>query len=145
MITHVQRATGSELEACFEIRSIVFVDEQGVSRKEEFDDLDDACVHFIARRDGRPVGTARLRVLASEGKAQRVAVLKEARGNGIGAALMHALEAEAWRRGLSQVVLHAQISALSFYEAIGYTAEGAEFMEADIPHRLMRKRPPQPR
>lgn len=135
----VRLAPQSDLEACFEIRRVVFVHEQGVSRDEEFDELDDVCVHFIARFDGRPVGTARLRVLESEGKAQRVAVLEEARRSGIGAALMRALEAEASRRGLARIVLHAQTSAMSFYEALGYVAEGDEFMEADIPHFLMRK------
>ncbi len=135
----VQCTAGTELATCYEIRRVVFVDEQGVSREEEFDDLDSACLHFLAYLDGVAVGTARMHPRLDAGKAQRVAVLVQARRSGVGAELMLAIEAEAQRRGLPQVVLHAQTSAIPFYESIGYRAEGAEFSEADIPHRLMRK------
>ena len=140
-VTRVENgaASGAELATCFEIRRIVFVEEQGVSREEEFDDLDATCVHFLARRDGEAVGTARLHPQSDVGKAQRVAVLARARRGGVGAELMLAIETEAHRLGLSQVVLHAQTSAIPFYESIGYRAEGEEFVEADIPHRFMRK------
>ncbi len=36
-------------------------------------------------------------------------------------------------------VLDAQIQALPFYEKLGYVAEGDVFMDAGIPHLLMRK------
>jgi predicted GNAT family N-acyltransferase len=140
MTTEVTRASAAELERCFEIRRIVFVDEQGVSREDEFDDLDAHCVHFIAHLDERAVGTARLLVSGDTAKAQRVAVLADARRHRIGAKLMAALESEAGARGLTGIVLHAQTVAIPFYEAIGYDAEGPVFLEADIPHRLMRKR-----
>jgi len=131
--------SAAQLAACFEIRRIVFVEEQGVSPEEEFDDLDAACVHFIARRDGEAVGTARLHPQPEVGKAQRVAVLAQARRSGVGAELMRAIESEAVDRGLRQIVLHAQTSAIPFYRSIGYQAEGEEFIEADIAHRFMRK------
>ncbi|MFP8881168.1 MAG: GNAT family N-acetyltransferase [Myxococcota bacterium] len=132
-------ASAAELATCYRIRRIVFVEEQGVSREEEFDDLDAVCVHFLAHRDGEAVGTARMHPQSDAGKAQRVAVLSQARRCGVGAELMLAIETEAHDRGLSQVVLHAQASAIPFYESIGYRAEGEEFVEADIPHRFMRK------
>ncbi|RCV58738.1 hypothetical protein DEF24_12340 [Marinitenerispora sediminis] len=37
------------------------------------------------------------------------------------------------------VELHAQTHALDFYARLGYTAYGAEFMDAGIPHRHMRR------
>ena len=132
-------ASATQLATCYEIRRIVFVEEQGVSREEEFDGLDATCVHFLAHRDGEAVGTARLHPQMDAGKAQRVAVLAQARRCGVGAELMLAIETETHKRGLSQVVLHAQTSAIPFYESIGYRAEGEEFVEADIPHRFMRK------
>ena len=139
MTIRIDRATDEALEACYEIRRRVFVDEQGISREEEFDALDPVCIHFLARRDGEPVGTARLHISPNGAKAQRVAVLARARRDGVGRDLMLALEAEAKKRGLDSVALHAQQSALAFYETIGYRAEGDAFMEADIPHRFMRK------
>ena len=54
-----------------------------------------------ARRSA-PRGCARS---AGGWKAERVAVLAEFRKHGVGAALMRALEAEAWRRGAARVLL----------------------------------------
>ena len=41
-------------------------------------------------------------------------------------------------RGDGRVVLNAQVHAIGFYERHGFAAEGAEFMDAGIPHRTMR-------
>jgi len=90
--------------------------------------------------DGQPAGTARLRVVEGLAKAERVAVLERFRGAGVGAALMRALEGEARRRGLDQMVLHAQVRVIPFYERLGYAAHGPVFDDAGIPHRAMRKR-----
>ena len=135
----VHPAGPEDIEACFEIRRVVFVVEQGVSREEEFDGADATCAHFVARVDGQPAGTARLVTTESRAKAQRVAVLERYRRLGLGRELMTALEREARQRGLGSVVLHAQTAAIPFYEAIGYTAEGPVFEEAGIPHRVMTK------
>lgn len=130
---------GADLSACHEIRRTVFVVEQGVADDEEWDDLDGECTHFVALNPG-PVGTARLRAMpGGVAKAQRVAVLRGARGQGVGAALMESLEAEARARGHREVQLGAQVGALGFYRSLGYEAYGAEFEEAGIPHRWMRK------
>ncbi len=139
MHADVRIARSDELELCFEIRKRVFVDEQEVSREEEFDGLDASCVHFIARWNDRVVGTARLLTSRQQAKAQRVAVLREARRAGFGRQLMFALESEARAQGFERVILHAQTRAVPFYEAIDYAAEGAVFFEADIPHRFMTK------
>lgn len=139
MKVDVRLAQPDELELCFEIRRQVFVDEQAVSREEEFDGLDSGCLHFIARYDDRAVGTARMLLSKGEAKAQRVAVLPAARRSGVGQRLMSALESEASERGCARVILHAQTRSVSFYEAIGYTAEGRIFVEAEIPHRFMWK------
>ena len=115
--------------------------EQQVSKALEWDGLDDAAEHFLARRadDERPVGTARFRVVDGEGKAERVAVLGETRQGGVGRAVMEALEARAATLGCPGIVLHAQVEALPFYERLGYAAEGPVYEEAGIPHRTMRK------
>jgi len=66
-------------------------------------------------------------------------VTKAARGLGIGAALVRAIEAEAARLGLAAVDLGAQIHALGFYERLGYAAYGPEFDDAGMPHRATRR------
>jgi len=118
-----------------EIRRVVFIEEQGVSREEEWDGRDGECHHFLALLNGRPVGTARLLPDAHIG---RVAVLAEARGHGIGAALMHAAIEAASRHGHAVVELASQTHALEFYARLGFAAHGPEFLDAGIPHRNMR-------
>ncbi|RCV54515.1 GNAT family N-acetyltransferase [Marinitenerispora sediminis] len=123
----------------FVIRGAVFVAEQRVPVEEEWDDRDLDADHFLALLDGVPTGAGRLAVDGDEGLLGRLAVLPEARGTGVGAALVRAIERRAAERGLRAVELHAQTHALDFYARLGYTAYGAEFMDAGIPHRHMRR------
>lgn len=120
------------------LRTTVFVKEQSVSEEEEWDGLDPDCVHAIAELPPEGiVGTGRLH---PSGKIGRMAVLAEWRGLGIGAAILRDLLDEARRRGLESVYLHAQLPVLGFYARFGFVAEGPEFEEAGIAHRLMRLR-----
>ena len=64
-------------------------------------------------------------------------MLAEARGNGLGAALVGTIEERAAQRGLRAVYLGAQTHAVPFYERLGYAAFGAEFDDAGLPHRHM--------
>ena len=50
---------------------------------------------------------------------------------------MGALEAEARRLGAPRVVLSSQVSAIPFYERLGYVASGPVYDDAGIPHREM--------
>jgi predicted GNAT family N-acyltransferase len=143
---HVRRAvTPEELAACLQIRRRVFIEEQGVPEREELDELDVACRHFLATPEKasaphQAVGTARILFLDDDtAKAQRVAVLASHRRHGVGAALMFALEGEAARAGRSLLILSSQLSAVPFYERLGYEAYGDVFVDAGIDHRMMRK------
>lgn len=129
-----------DISACQAVRAKVFIDEQGVSLAEEVDGLDDQATHVLARVDGEPVGTARLLVKDDTGKIGRVAVVAELRGTGLGKKLMYAVEDEAKRLNLSQLKLGSQVTAISFYEKLGYECQGPEFMDAGIPHRMMVRR-----
>lgn len=135
---------GTDLETALGIREIVFIQGQDVPRELEVDGLDPECTHFLAERllEGRwtPVGTARLRPKGGVAKAERVAVLAEHRGLGLGLLLMAALEDEASNRGFSEVILNAQVQVVPFYQSIGYQGEGPEFEEAGIQHLAMRRR-----
>ena len=130
------------------VRRTVFIKEQGVSEAEEMDGRDGDAVHVVAytpaRRDdddGRPVGTARLRVPESGvAKPERVAVLESCRGEGIGEQLMAAIEDEARTQGCTQARLHAQTAVEGFYRELGYETTSDVFQEANIPHVEMEKR-----
>lgn len=130
--------TSEDRQACYDIRTTVFVGEQNVPAELELDDLEDACVHFLARENGVPLGTARLHD-RGYAKVQRVAVMKGARGTGLGRRLMEAVLDHARTAGFTEARLDAQVTAIAFYERLGFTAEGPEFDDAGIAHRLMTK------
>lgn len=127
-----------DIATCRALRRAVFIEEQGVSEADEVDGLDDRAIHLLATLDGAPVGCARLLVQGGTGKVGRVCVLAQARGTGLGAALMRAA-VEEFRKlpGVKQVKLGAQTHALGFYERLGFAAFGPEYMDAGIPHRDM--------
>lgn len=140
----------ADREACFAVRKEVFVVEQRVPQDIEYDEYDALAVHVLAvREDGVPLGTGRLlfgEAAASKtggdpsvGSLGRLAVAPEARGLGVGVALVRAIEEAARARGLTALDLHAQTHALGFYERLGYVAYGPEYPEAGIPHRAMRR------
>lgn len=119
------------------VREPVFIVEQQVPVEEEWDELDPQCRHVIARdADNRPIGTGRL---TPERKIGRMAVLAEWRGKGVGGAILEALMDEARALGWPEVTLNAQTHAIPFYASYGFEAFGEAFMEANIPHRAMRR------
>jgi predicted GNAT family N-acyltransferase len=128
-----------DLGAALKVRRQVFVMEQGVPEEIEVDGLDARCFHAVVVAGDRAVGTARLREVDGWGKVERVAVLQDYRGTGLGMWLMEAVEAEAQARGLRGTKLHAQVQVVRFYERLGYVAYGEPFFEADIEHVSMRK------
>lgn len=140
-MTIARAFTKADLDACFAIRREVFVEEQAVPEAMEYDEFDATALHFLARREGAPAATAR--VVFKEGgrvaKIGRVAVRQALRGGGLGAAIMRAIEADPALEGAEQLVLEAQSYAIPFYERLGYAAEGEEYLDVGIPHRMMRK------
>ena len=119
------------------VREEVFVQEQKVPLEDEWDDLDDVCLHAVAydKETGDAVGTVRL---LPDGHIGRLAVRKPGRGAGVGGALLKHMMQEAKARGQGEVVLSAQIQAERFYIRHGFVREGEEFMDAGIPHIQMR-------
>ena len=128
-----------EFDQCFRIRTTVFVEEQEVPLELEMDEYDAVATHFLLRDGETPLATARLVDKYGLAKIGRVAVLKEARGRGLGLLLMQAVIDEAKHRGFTESVLDAQTYAVPFYARLGYVAEGEEFDDAGIPHFLMRR------
>lgn len=120
------------------LRFAIFVGEQNVPQGIEIDDLDANCVHAIAYdADGKAIGTGRL---LPEGRIGRMAVVKEWRRMGVGAAILEALMGEARKRGHAEVTLSAQLQAAEFYRGFGFVAEGKVYEEAGILHQSMRKK-----
>ena len=139
-VTTITVQTPTDREACYDIRKIVFVEEQAVPLELEMDEYDETATHFLLRDGDTPLATARLLDKHGLAKIGRVAVLQEARGCGLGLLLMRAVLEEARRQGFTESVLDSQTYAIPFYERLGFVAEGEEFDDAGIPHYLMRRR-----
>ncbi|WP_447925507.1 GNAT family N-acetyltransferase [Georgenia muralis] len=142
-----------QLEDAWTVRMEVFVGEQGVPAEEEVDDLDTAptTTHVLAvdRASGAPLGTGRLLAdPAHPGEVHlgRLAVRAAARGTGLGARLVVAIEAIALAEHAVgddgplavTVVLSAQESAMGFYRRLGYEVRtGERYLDAGIWHQDM--------
>jgi predicted GNAT family N-acyltransferase len=118
------------------IRFAVFVEEQRVPAEIELDEMDVKSLHAVAFGDRVPVGTGRL---LPDGHIGRMAVLKDWRGRGVGSLILKTLVDAARSRGEREIVLSAQVHATAFYRAHGFVEEGAEYLDAGIPHVDMRR------
>ena len=124
------------------LRHAVFAAEQGIAPELMSDAADAGAVHALAfNRFGTPLATGRLLQPApGVGQIGRMAATAVVRGAGLGAAVLKALMAAAQARGDREVMLHAQTSAVGFYQRAGFVAEGPVFEEAGVPHQTMRRR-----
>jgi len=118
------------------VRETVFISEQRVPRELEFDDRDPLCIHVLAFDGTTPVGTGRLD-LDYGGKVGRVAVVATHRRAGVGKAVMERLHAIARERNHPRLWCNAQLTAVPFYERLGYVSSGPVFVEAGIDHLRM--------
>ncbi|MDO4924150.1 MAG: GNAT family N-acetyltransferase [Turicibacter sp.] len=124
----------------FRIRTNVFVGEQAVPVHEEIDDLDCFVPIFVAYENEVAKGTARV-ILKNDDVAKigRVAVTKEFRGDGVGRELMlEVIQYVIENTNVSEIQLDAQLTAVKFYETLGFTSYGEIFKDAGIDHILMK-------
>lgn len=123
------------------IRAEVFMKEQGVPRDIEVDQNEPYCIHFVYYDEtGTALGTCRLLPLDKKTvKLQRMAVLKPYRKQHIGLSLLQEAQNFAKAQGFTRMLLGAQLSAVGFYEKLGYKAFGEIFLDADMPHTMMEK------
>ncbi|MFD1709173.1 YbgC/FadM family acyl-CoA thioesterase [Ottowia sp. GY511] len=144
-VIRVQTGEWASLQAAAsEVRTAVFIEEQGIAREDEWDEADLTAVHAVVSNPlGMPVATGRL---LREGAADsgvsrigRMAVLQPLRGGGVGRQVIGALEQVARERGDREVVLSAQRSAEGFYRRLGYVPYGEPYDDVGIRHIGMRR------
>lgn len=137
----VEKITDKEsLNQAFRIRNLVFVIEQEVDAAAEYDEFEEVSSHFLVRLDGEPIGTARWRFTEYGVKLERFAVLKEARGKGVGQALVAAVlddvNSNPKAKGKTKY-LHSQLAAIPLYAKFGFEKVGDLFEECTIQHYKM--------
>ena len=70
---------------------------------------------------------------------RQMAVLNNLQGKGIGRALMQFAENIARDLGYKKLTMHARVTAVGFYEKLGYEVVGDMFEEVTIQHNSMEK------
>lgn len=138
MIKGVYLNGEDDLTDAFLIREKVFIEEQGVPKELELDELDTYAIHAVAYDGEKAVATGRIVYDGDTYKIGRVAVLKEERGKQYGDFIVRMLLDKAFLHGADEVVLGAQLQAVKFYEKIGFEQYGEIFDDAGIPHISMR-------
>ncbi len=113
------------------VRTPVFIVEQLVTPKFEWDELDASAVHLLARLDNEAI--ACLRIIDYH-KIGRMAVLKEYRGMGLGAALLLEAINICKSHGSTSIYLSAQTHAIGFYQGCGFKVTSEVYQDVHIPH-----------
>lgn len=119
------------------IRTKVFIEEQGF--KDEFDETDKHCMHFLLYKDNTAAATGRM-FTEDGGKSYhigRVAVLKEYRKFHLGSALMTEIIQQAKQLHAQSVIVSAQCRVSDFYKKIGFAEQGEIYMDEHCPHIKM--------
>ncbi len=139
MTKHFAELTTTELYEILKARFAVFYMEQHIYYQ-DFDDVDYQAYHIAIFREGKVVAYARLFAGEQAGEWMLGRMLTIERGQGLGKKIVTEAEAFAKQQGGSTLLFHAQAQAVPFYEKLGYSTDGTMFMEADIPHILMKKK-----
>ncbi len=71
---------------------------------------------------------------------RQMAVKDSVQGKGIGASMMSFAETIARDKGYKKIIMHSRVTAIGFYEKLGYKVTGNEFIEVTIPHYIMEKK-----
>ncbi len=125
-----------EAEQAFAIRRRVFVEEEGVDPKLEYDANEESAHHYLLLVGNRPIGTARWRETENGIKLERFAVLPEFRNRGLGEVILKEVLKDVIPLG-KKIYLHSQLKAVPFYERHGFVKKGPVFYEAGMGHYYM--------
>ncbi|MCF8227697.1 MAG: GNAT family N-acetyltransferase [Bacteroidales bacterium] len=120
----------------FKIRTLVFVKEQDVDPKIEYDEYENQCQHYLVYVDGNPIGAARWRETGAGIRLERFAILPEYRNNKLGEKLLKKMLQDVLPKN-KPIYLHSQVRSQGVYERNGFVAKGDVFNEADIDHIYM--------
>lgn len=120
-----------------EIRQKVFVQEQNVAPEIEYDEYEKEASYLLLFYNELPIGTARWRETEKGIKLERFALLQEFRNKGFGSVLLREILKDVIPLQKT-IYLHAQVTAVNYYEREGFVKEGDIFVEANIEHYLMK-------
>ncbi len=126
----------------YQLRYQVLREPWGQPPGSEQDELEASSAHRMVRAaDGQLLAVGRLHQLADGWcQVRYMAVAESARGQGLGALVLRALEQQGLAWGCDQLTLNARENAFSFYQKLGYKAGKPLAPLYGIAHQQMTKR-----
>ncbi len=120
----------------------MFVVGQKVPRVREIDQYEDKCIYLLAYLDKVAVGTIRWRLEDDTAIVERLAVMEDARGQGVAQALtLSVMDDICDNSKAKKIKVGAQSYLIPFYQKFGFESIGDEYLEAGtIPHQDMVKK-----
>ncbi len=107
----------------------------------EKDEFEKNSFHFMAVSDSKIIGVGRLHSINSETSQIRyMAIDEKYRNNGVGSAIIEAIEKQAVLCGIKKIILDARDSAVGFYQKHGYRVTApSHTLFGEIKHFRMEK------
>ncbi|MEO0511683.1 MAG: GNAT family N-acetyltransferase [Planctomycetota bacterium] len=115
----------------------------------EYPEVEKAASHYVAMAQtpgGPRVFGCGLLIVEPQrrGRVVQVAVDPQRQSEGLGRAIMTTIEGDAFGTlGLSELYCHAQVTAIGFYDRLGWQTCSEDFLEAGIVHRGMKLTAPE--
>lgn len=124
-----------------DLRLQVFVNEQKVPLELELEDDESQFLHIACLQNNQTVATTRIgfNMKTMTAHIGRVAVSQKFRKQGLGRTIMEYAHQLIKICQYSKVELGAQLYAQKFYQKLGYTPYGDNYLDANIPHINMQK------
>ncbi|MBQ9806345.1 MAG: ribosomal protein S18-alanine N-acetyltransferase [Clostridia bacterium] len=125
LVQQAHRLLREHLAAVAELERSIFAEPWSESALELL--LTDSAYGVVCLQDGKAVAYGGMMIAVDEGQITNIAVRADCRRQGLGRAVLLALESEARARGLEQISLEARVSntaAIALYESVGFQTEG---------------------
>ncbi|MBS4912723.1 MAG: ribosomal protein S18-alanine N-acetyltransferase [Veillonella sp.] len=125
----LRRATPDDAEAIFEVEQACFSIPWSLSAIEaELDeDMQEQRLYLVAEEEGQIVAYAGAWLVLDEGQITNIAVIPEARRQGIGAMITRKLMRLLFEASMNEIFLEVRLSnlgALAMYRRLGFTVKG---------------------
>lgn len=135
-----EELSGTEVYEILKSRAAVFAMEQEI-RYLDMDDTDYQSLHCFFEQEGKVMAYLRAFPETEQPHCFHIGrVLTVSRGVGLGRELMEkSMDVLRVRYGCRKIVLHSQVSAVGFYEKMGFRTVGETFIEAGISHIAMER------
>lgn len=138
MLVKVLTHEHKDVEKCYALRKIIFVQGQQVPIELEKDEKDSISTHFLLLDDySEPIGVGRIYSENKNAIVGRLGIVENNRKNGSGLFLMQTIIDHCKEQDFENIILGAQEHAIGFYEKLGFDTISERYMDANIPHFKM--------